>query len=287
MPERELHYHVTEGGRKGPVVTDRLVAGALAGERVAQIVHEQGRTGQVETRKLRHGGTLIEWSDETPVVARRDPDDPKAGYVPAEGPAERAYVSGDTVINVTACVSDHSGGDELLTATAEDWPIGVNKDGFWLLSGHDGLRCGPVTSRVGIRGTVNGLLASLGVLGNEELTHGTSCREEMGAVVQTHLTLVRCPNVLVHHKLAQAIPMRLFDEVDQPPAHGPTEVPDNPYVAVLLHGLRHLTFHAQTDSNGRAAVARVPYAAEHLETLRPELFRMYERGEWAAPARAA
>jgi hypothetical protein len=288
MPERELHYHVTDGGRQGTVLTDRLVAGTLAAERVAQVVHERGRAGNVETRRLRYGGTLIEWSDETPVMARRDPDDPDAGYVAAEGPAERAYISGHTVIGVAGCNSDHAGGDELMTATAEVWLVGVNKDGPWNLTGHDALRIGPVTSSVGIAGAVEALMARAGA-GPDDVAiwHGTSCRDELGAAVQTHIALVNCPDILEHWPLAKPIPMELFPEFGQPPAHGPTEVPDNPYIWVLMHAWRHLAFLLEYDSDQAATIEAVPYAAALLRGLAPKLFKMYKRGEATAPARAA
>lgn len=165
---------------------------------------------------------------------------------------------------------------ELMGVRAEVWPVAATAEGLWLLSGVEGLQSGPVPVRMSVAEAVRGLLRSIGI-GEDDLAimHGTSCRDEYGYAVQTHIAVVNCPDVLAHWPVAEPISLEVLGQVGPPPAHGPAEVPDNRYIDVLAHALRHLAFLREHDATAAAAMPAL--MVPHLAELSPVLYVMYDQ----------
>jgi hypothetical protein len=168
---------------------------------------------------------------------------------------------------------------ELMGVRAEVWPVAASEEGLWLLSGVEGLQSGPVPVAMSVYEAVRSLLRSIGI---EQLAilHGTSCRDEYGYAVQTHIAVADCPDVLAHWPLAEPISLEVLGQVGPPPTHGPAEVPDNRYIDVLAHALRHLAFLQAHDATAAAAMPAL--MVPHLDALSPVLYVMYDQVHQAA-----
>ena len=81
---------------------------------------------------------------------------------------------------------------------------------------------------------------------------------------------------LVRDEWPDAAPVKteVLEVVGKPLPHGPTEVPTPRYIDVLAHGLRHLRFLLDTDSESRSAIDNT--WRSHLTTFEPALSGMYE-----------
>jgi hypothetical protein len=170
---------------------------------------------------------------------------------------------------------------ELMGVRAEVWPVAASEEGLWLLSGVEGLLSGPVPVRMSVHDAVRSLLRSIGIEDEHlAILHGTSCRDDYGDAIQTHVAVIGCPDVLAHWPAAEPISLEVLGQVGPPPPHGAAEVPDNRYIDVLAHALRHLAFLQAHDAT--AAAAMPPLMARHLAALSPVLYVMYDQLHEAA-----
>lgn len=262
-----IHYHWLENGRKGPVVTSAADAERELRDRASELVLEKQHQGAgVEMAPLPGGGVVVIWDDR--------------------------YVRGRSIIETATCMIDHgveaAAGEELMRGRAEAWLFGADDYGLWVLPGGYPLQSGPIPARLGVRETTGLLLRNAGVTGHLVTLHGTSDRDEDGCIIATHAAVVDCPagsdggpGILHHWPDAVPLGWDLFEEVDRPAPHHPVEAPERIlYVDVAVHAARHLAWLIMTDSDERAAMP--PLVRQHLELLRPELFKRYERGEVAA-----
>ncbi|NRQ35763.1 hypothetical protein HII36_28595 [Nonomuraea sp. NN258] len=162
----------------------------------------------------------------------------------------------------------------------EVWPVSADEIGLWLISGKDAWRSEAVLQDSDPHTAVTDLLSVNGSSDGVKLLHSTSWRAEGTAVVLTYVAVIGC-SAFVRDKWQNAAPISpaLPDAVGKPIQVEATEAPIPRYIDVLMHGLRHLQFLLQTDSEARAALCgRWP---DHLAVFRPALAGMYdfERGE--------
>jgi hypothetical protein len=80
---------------------------------------------------------------------------------------------------------------------------------------------------------------------------------------------------LVRDRWPTALPITtdIAELVGRAPRHGPSELPEVRHWDVLLHGLRHLRFLRETDSDVLAALS--DDWCRHLEAFAPAIARMY------------
>jgi hypothetical protein len=145
---------------------------------------------------------------------------------------------------------------EKMGITVEVWPVAADEAGIWLLSGADALRWGPVEADGDVHYEVEALLRGFGIdLGGVDVIHSTSWRPDGPAVVLTYMAVVRTAGyVLETWPDAAPVTAALPAAVGRPPAHGAADVPVPRVVDVLLHGLRHLRFLLDYDTETAAAL---------------------------------
>ena len=177
---------------------------------------------------------------------------------------------------------------EPMSVRVEVWPVAADEIGLWLLSGEDAWRSGPVMADDEPHSEVEYTLSKHAAKDHTVLLHSTSWRVDGPHVVLTYMAVIDCPG-LVRDDWPSALPISLdlADAVGKPLPYAPTEPPTPRYVDVLLHGLRHLRFLIETDTDNGAALGR--HWDRHLAALSPALATMYEREhqDVAAPRRFA
>lgn len=167
------------------------------------------------------------------------------------------------------------------TVRVEVWPIAVDEQGIWLVSGLDAWRpAEPVGADSDAHAEVELVMAAQGRVARDEvkLLHSTSWREEGPSTVLTYVAVLDCPGpVRGHWSDAAPCGPRLARFVGRPASHPATAPPVPRHSDVLMHALRHLRMLWETDDDAREAMG--PTLGGHLETLRPVLAGMYRRDE--------
>lgn len=165
---------------------------------------------------------------------------------------------------------------EPMSVHVEVWPVAADEVGLWLTSGEDAWWSGPVMADDEPHSEVVHALREHNADKRVELLHSTSWRVDGPHIVLTYMAVLECPG-LVRDDWPSALPIsrELADAVDKPLSHAPTEAPTPRYVDVLLHGLRHLRFLLDTDSDNSAALDR--HWRRHLAAMSPALATMYNR----------
>ena len=173
---------------------------------------------------------------------------------------------------------------ELMASWVEVWPVAADEVGVWLLSGIDPWRPTlPVMADSEPHGEVEMELAghcAAGAAGNRALEaavmlHSTSWRVSGPRLILTYMAVIQCQD-LVRTEWPDALPISLAvtDAVGKPFTHAPADAPTPRDIDVLMHGIRHLKFLAETDAtNGAALDANW---RRHLEHLKPALAGMYD-----------
>lgn len=170
--------------------------------------------------------------------------------------------------------------DQPMLTYSEVWPLAADDAGLWLLDG-----TGPWPSLYIHRQSDPLTLAEIELIQhsvnlNDALLHSTSWRIDYSADsdqnfgVYTFMAVIGCDG-LVRDRWPTALPIttELADQVGRAPRHGPVELPEVRQWDVLLHGLRHLRFLRETDSDIRAALN--DDWCRHLEAFVPAIARMY------------
>lgn len=163
----------------------------------------------------------------------------------------------------------------------EVWPLGADEAGLWLLSGETGPWPGEYISAKSDPSTLAELeLIRNGINIGATLLHSTSWRIDYDADVDQNFGVYTFMAVvpidgLVLDRWPDALPIttELADQAGRAPRHGLTELPEVRHWDVLLHGLRHLRFLRETDSDVRAALNED--WRRHLEAFEPAIARMY------------
>jgi hypothetical protein len=161
-----------------------------------------------------------------------------------------------------------------MAAYVEVWPVVANSEGIWLVTGGEPWRpYTAIASDSDPHWEVEEVLAKNGVKHDVRLVHSTSWRMNSPGLILTYVAILKCPQEL-HKEWPSAVAIDISDSgVDKPEGHGPTEAPTPRLSDVLMHGLRHLRFLRDTDTNSCAAMDDAWRA--HLERLTPALAGMY------------
>lgn len=164
---------------------------------------------------------------------------------------------------------------EPMTVRVEVWPVAADEISLWLLSGADAWRSDAVPADSEPHAEVEWVLTRESqAVEDVALLHSTSWRVEGPAVLLTYIAVLRTDG-LVHDKwpAAKPISLELSEHVGKPFRHGPAEPPTPRYIDVLLHGIRHLRFLLDTDSESGAALDQ--HWHRYLRALEPALATMY------------
>lgn len=183
---------------------------------------------------------------------------------------------------------------ERLGVQVEVWPVAADRIGIWLVSGTDAWRSEDIRQDTEPHRAVEDVLAENKAFTPEmaaalrevdrfpggsvvRLVHSPSWRVDGESVVLTYLAIIECSS-LVRHEWPEAIPVstEALDAVGKPVVHEPTGPPTPRHIDVLAHGLRHLRFLLETDSQSRGAMDATWRA--HLAEYEPSLSGMYEHG---------
>lgn len=170
--------------------------------------------------------------------------------------------------------------DQPMLTYSEVWPLAADDAGLWFLD-----RTGPWPSLYISRDSDPLLMAEIeliqhGVDLNHCLLHSTSWRIDYSPDtaqnfgVYTFMAAIGVDG-LVRDRWPTALPIttQLADLVGRAPRHGPTELPEVRHWDVLMHGLRHLRFLRETDSDIRAGLDE--NWCRYLEEFAPAIARMY------------
>lgn len=173
--------------------------------------------------------------------------------------------------------------DRPMLTYSEAWPLGADATGLYLLSGTGPWPSDYIGCQSDPQTMVEIELIQRGIpVGPDLPLHSTSWRVEYDRQadrnfgIYTFMAVVPCPE-LVYDRWphAEPIPPELAEELGQAPRHPVGQLPDVPYWFVLLHGLRHLRFLRDTDSDLRDALDAD--WRRHLERFTPAIARMYLR----------
>jgi hypothetical protein len=176
-----------------------------------------------------------------------------------------------------------AGTDRPMLTYSEVWPLGADTTGIYLLSGTGPWPSDYISHQSDPMTMAEIELIQHGVTITPELPrHSTSWRIEydrhadQNFGIYSFMVVVPIPE-LVYDRWphARPIPPELADELGPAPAHPVGELPDVPYWFVLLHGLRHLRFLRDTDSDLRDKLDA--NWRQHLERFAPAIARMYQR----------
>jgi hypothetical protein len=170
--------------------------------------------------------------------------------------------------------------DRPMLTYSEVWPLGADEVSLWLLE-----ETGPWPSNYIHRQTDPLTVAEIELIQHSvnlgrSLLHSTSWRidydpdTDQNFGVYTFMAVIPVDGlVLDRWPDAKPITVDLADQAGRAPRHGPTELPEVPHWFVLLHGLRHLRFLRETDSDVLAALNE--HWCRHLEAFAPAIARMY------------
>jgi hypothetical protein len=173
--------------------------------------------------------------------------------------------------------------DTPMLTYAEVWPLGADPTGLWLLSGTGPWPSEYISGQSDPQTMAEIELIQHGVtIGADLPLHSTSWRIEydrhadQNFGIYTFMAAIGCPD-LVRDRWPDALPItpELADQLGQAPRHAAGELPDVPYWFVLLHGLRHLRFLRDTDTDLRDALDA--NWRRHLDGFAPAIARMYQR----------
>jgi hypothetical protein len=164
---------------------------------------------------------------------------------------------------------------EQMAIWTEVWPVAADKLGLWLVSGNDAWRSNlPIMADSEPHAEVENLITNHTILDNVALIHSTSWRVDGPSFILTYMAVVQCPD-LVRGMWPNAMPISLdlAKAVGKPFPHAAAESPTPRYIDVLMHGLRHLRFLLNTDTDNASALDN--YWQQHLSELQPALASMY------------
>lgn len=162
----------------------------------------------------------------------------------------------------------------------EVWPLMASHDGLWLISGLDAWHTGAIDSKP--HTAVQRLLTVHGVNHLVQLLHSTSWRPVEDAVMLTYIAALDHHDVHIPTRwpASLAITPEWAVAVGHPLPHPPTAAPAPRDVDVLLHGLRHLSFLAATDTSAHACLDES--WAMVMEPLGATLAGLYQSAERSA-----
>jgi hypothetical protein len=118
---------------------------------------------------------------------------------------------------------------------------------------------------------VDSLITNHTILDNAILVHSTSWRVDEPHLILTYIVVIQSTD-LVREAWPKAAPISLdlAKAVGKPEPHG---APVPRYIDVLMHGLRHLRFLLDTDTDNASALNQ--HWKYHLSQLQPALATMY------------
>lgn len=117
--------------------------------------------------------------------------------------------------------------------------------------------------------------------------HGTSGRPDLCRYIVTHMAVVEVAAEFVREQWPQALPVteELLRYAGKPYPHGPTTAPVPRDIDVLWHGIGHLAYLRDYNSEFAEVLAVQPsgrWWLAALEPLAPQLAKQYRRDERAA-----
>lgn len=165
---------------------------------------------------------------------------------------------------------------EPMNITVEVWPVAADEAGIWLISGDDALRWGPVASDGDVHFEAESLLREEDVDPADDVAaiHSTSWRPDGPTIVLTYMAVIKVTG-FVFERWPHAAPITtaLAEAVGKPPTHAATDPPVPRYIDVLWHGLRHLAYLRDHDTDADVAMGEL--WRQHLEPLQPVLAGLY------------
>jgi hypothetical protein len=162
---------------------------------------------------------------------------------------------------------------EPMTVRVEVWPVVADEIGLWLISGGDAWRSDNVFADGDLHYEVEYLLAEHDITRTNAL-HSTSWRPQGTTVILTYVAALevrgfardRWPD-------AEPVTVALAEAVGKPPTHAANEAPIPRVIDVLMHGLRHLDYLLNHDTETAEALGEL--WRRHLEPFGPALAGLY------------